>query len=501
MALAAAAFIALAWVRPAGAATANEKTVYTFFTETMELSPAAACGIMSNIQYESGFRPDISGVGGAYGLCQWTGVRLTRLRNWCSQHGYSSSSLKGQLHFLQYELKTYYSQVYNYMYSVKNTAAGAYNAGFYWCYYYERPANTYSTAVFRAGKAKTEYWPEFGNASTYVTASAAGGGIKLSWNATSKYGYTVYRSGKASGTYQAVTRIAGGSKKSWTDTEVTKGKTYYYYIEPLGKDGKAVGKSNRTSAKCRPSLEDSQCQVTLSKTSYTYNGKAKKPEVTVTYDGEKLKKNKDYTVLYSDNKNAGTASVKVSGKGSYGGLVRLSFTIKKAKQTVKASSAKTVYRNGIYTLKASAKGKISYVSSDPSVASVKNGKLYLKGPGTAKITVKAKATGNYQAASKTVTLTVTPPKPSITRVTSPGKGTAKVKWKTVSKASGYEIQYASGSSFKNAKTVKIASKKKASTVIEGLKKGKTYRFRIRSFQEIEEKKLYSSWSSAKKLRI
>lgn len=59
------------------AATANEKTAYSFFTDTMELSPAAACGIMSNIASESGFQADINGMGGAYGICQWTGPRLS----------------------------------------------------------------------------------------------------------------------------------------------------------------------------------------------------------------------------------------------------------------------------------------------------------------------------------------------------------------------------------------------------------------------------------------
>ena len=128
--LAAAALMALAFSKTAGAATANEKAAFEFFTDTMELSPAAACGIMSNIQYESGFRPGITGMGGAYGICQWTGVRQTRLRNWCSSHGLSYSSMQGQLRFLQYELKTYYPSVYRYMYSVTNNASGAYNAGY-----------------------------------------------------------------------------------------------------------------------------------------------------------------------------------------------------------------------------------------------------------------------------------------------------------------------------------------------------------------------------------
>lgn len=497
--LAAAALMALASAGITGAATANEKAAFDFFTDTMELSPAAACGIMSNIQYESGFQPGITGMGGAYGICQWTGVRQTRLRNWCSSHGLSYSSMQGQLRFLQYELKTYYLSVYRYMYSVTNDASGAYNAGYYWCYYFERPANTYSTAVFRGQKARSQYWPAYANASIYASASAADKGIKISWNAVSKYGYKVYRSGKSGSGYQAVAQVSG-SKKSWTDSQAAVGKKYYYYVEALGKNGKASDKSNTVSATKRPSLQDEQCSVKLSKTSYTYNGKARKPGVTVTYNGKKLKNNRDYTVTYSKNKNAGTAQVKVKGKGSYQGQVKLTFKISKAKQTVKVSSAKTAYKSGVYRLKASARGKISYVSSEPSVVTVKKGKLYLKGPGTARITVKAAATGNYKAANKTITLTVTPGKPGITRVTNQKKGVVKLKWKTVSKASGYEIQYAAGSSFKNSKTLEVMSQKKSSVLIKDLKRKKNYRFRIRSYRMTGEKKLYSAWSGAKTIR-
>lgn len=134
------------------------------------------------------------------------------------------------------------------------------------------------------------------------------------------------------------------------------------------------------------------------------------------------------------------------------------------------------------------------------MVTVKKGKLYLKGPGTARITVKAAATGNYKAASKTITLTVTPGKPGITRVTNQKKGVVKLKWKTVSKASGYEIQYAAGSSFKNAKTLEVTSQKKSSVLIKNLKRKKNYRFRIRSYRTTGEKKLYSAWSGEKTIR-
>ena len=65
----------------------------------------------------------------------------------------------------------------------------------------------------------------------------------------------------------------------------------------------------------------------LSKTKYTYNGKAKKPTVTVTLNGKTLKKNTDYTVKYTNNKKVGKATVTITGKGNYTGTKTATFKI------------------------------------------------------------------------------------------------------------------------------------------------------------------------------
>lgn len=67
--------------------------------------------------------------------------------------------------------------------------------------------------------------------------------------------------------------------------------------------------------------------VTLSKTSYTYNGKQKKPGIIVKAGGTGLVKDKDYTVLYENNTKVGTASVVVTGIGNYKGTVTKAFRI------------------------------------------------------------------------------------------------------------------------------------------------------------------------------
>ena len=62
----------------------------------------------------------------------------------------------------------------------------------------------------------------------------------------------------------------------------------------------------------------------------TYNTKAYTPEVTVAISGRTLEADKDYTVSYASNVNAGTATVTVTGKGNFTGSANTTFTIAKA---------------------------------------------------------------------------------------------------------------------------------------------------------------------------
>ena len=62
----------------------------------------------------------------------------------------------------------------------------------------------------------------------------------------------------------------------------------------------------------------------------TYNTKAHTPEVTVAISGRTLEADKDYTVSYASNVNAGTATVTVTCKGNFTGSANTTFTIAKA---------------------------------------------------------------------------------------------------------------------------------------------------------------------------
>lgn len=62
----------------------------------------------------------------------------------------------------------------------------------------------------------------------------------------------------------------------------------------------------------------------------TYSGRDIIQSITVKYDGDTLRENTDYYCFYTNNKNAGTATLKIVGKGSYTGSREVSFQIKKA---------------------------------------------------------------------------------------------------------------------------------------------------------------------------
>lgn len=49
--------------------------------------------------------------------------------------------------------------------------------------------------------------------------------------------------------------------------------------------------------------------VTVSVSSYVFNGKARKPDTEVVLDGKTLERDEDYSVRYSNNTNIGTAQV------------------------------------------------------------------------------------------------------------------------------------------------------------------------------------------------
>ena len=143
----------------------NIPIIFDFLVDEMGLNSAAACGVLANIEKESNFNPNLYGdSGSSYGICQWHNGRFENLKSFCDKNGYSWKTLEGQLEFLKHELstnKTDTGKILDRLASVENTAEGAYQAGYDWCYYFERPANKASKSEARGSNAQTKYWPTY----------------------------------------------------------------------------------------------------------------------------------------------------------------------------------------------------------------------------------------------------------------------------------------------------------------------------------------------------
>ena len=155
----------------------NEATIYSYLTKNMGLNCAAACGVLANIQKESAFNPNLYGDSGtSYGICQWhnstNAKRFTALKEYCAANGYDYTSLAGQLHYLDHELQSFQDgSVLHKLRSVPDTADGAYEAGYCWCFNYEAPVDYRYVSILRGNCAKDSFWPAYSD-SCIVTFSA-----------------------------------------------------------------------------------------------------------------------------------------------------------------------------------------------------------------------------------------------------------------------------------------------------------------------------------------
>ena len=146
----------------AAGSLSNEVQVYNYLVSKMGLNSAAACGLLANVKAESNFDPLGDGdAGTSFGLFQWHAGRKNNLISYCNSNGLDYKSIEGQMKYLEYELKQSYSGVYNYIKSVENTADGAYDAGYYWCYHYEIPADRAIKADRRGETARSVYWKKY----------------------------------------------------------------------------------------------------------------------------------------------------------------------------------------------------------------------------------------------------------------------------------------------------------------------------------------------------
>ena len=153
----------------------------------------------------------------------------------------------------------------------------------------------------------------------------------------------------------------------------------------------------------------SQCTTELAGSQFPYTGSQICPAVTVKYQGTALTEGKDYTLAYSDNLNAGTGSVQITGKGNYSGSLTKTFTITKIDQEMGAIISISSLKAGetAQITVTGSKGDLAFTSSDAAVASVNDkGLVTALSAGDTVITVTAGPTVNYNQAAAQISVTV-----------------------------------------------------------------------------------------------
>ena len=235
----------------------------------------------------------------------------------------------------------------------------------------------------------------------------------------------------------------------------------------------------------------SKASVTLSTSTYAYDGKAETPSVTVKVGGKTLKKDTDYTVSYSNNTKVGTAKVTITGKGNYTGSVSKTYSIKNnfKKATISGISNKSYTgKNITQSITVKYNGKTLKNGTDYTVSYSSN-----KNIGTA--TVKVTGKGSY-AGTITKTFKINPAKQEIQKLTAKSKAFF-VDWAQKGSATGYEIQYATNSKFTSAKKVTIKNNKTDKTTVSKLSGKKKYYVCVRSYTTVKGTKYYGAWSASK----
>lgn len=182
-----------------------------------------------------------------------------------------------------------------------------------------------------------------GNLIVTADAISAGGTLTANltvdtdkWvNAIGNYTYTWYRVGESADTVLQTKTATTDTTDTYTLTEDDI-RSQIYCVVTTEKCGEGV-KSNEITV---PGLNIKGAKIVMpSEETYSYNGKAQTPDVTVTLNDKELEKNTDYRIDYVNNQNAGTATINITGMGRYEGSLSKNFNITKKAVTVSGITA------------------------------------------------------------------------------------------------------------------------------------------------------------------
>lgn len=252
------------------------------------------------------------------------------------------------------------------------------------------------------------------------------------------------------------------------------------------------------------SISSANTVLGLSATSYNYDGKAKTPNTSVTYtdaDGNKvsLVKNTDYKVTYSNNTNAGTATVKVDGIGNYTGSLSKTFKINAISLSAKSISMSFNYLNAVYSGDAktptptiywtNGSNKVKLVKNKDYTVSYKNNRNMGQG------TIIIKGKGNFSGTVNQY-FKILPKQTTGLKTTASTANSVTLKWNKQNYVAGYQIVKYDPNK-KVYVQVKRVSPNTTSCTVTGLNASTAYHFKVRAFTQLSDKKTnyYGAYSS------
>ena len=250
----------------------------------------------------------------------------------------------------------------------------------------------------------------------------------------------------------------------------------------------------------------------------TYTGSEITQTPVVTYSGTVLTEGTDYTVSYSDNIKAGTATVTITGTGNYTGTVTKTFMILPGKTTrgdmfnlannvkvtwkeVPGAKYYKVYREGITDKKESRDEPVIVTErligwdAQPGLT---NGHAY-RYKIVASLTGKGDSSGDSTRSYSKVMYRLKTVVIRSVKNTAPGKVT--VKYDKTTSGDSYVLQYCERQDMVGAKTKVVLGAMNTSYVIGGLKKGKTYYISIRVRKKVNGIDYYPTFGVPKKIKI
>ena len=228
---------------------------------------------------------------------------------------------------------------------------------------------------------------------------------------------------------------------------------------------------------------------------------------------------KDCTITGFNGKAAGTQKITVSYQGC---KAEFTVTVSAASAPKKPGATSITKKTAVYNAVTlqwkkisgasgyeiyradSKKGKFKKVKTitSPKTVSYKDGKLSFHKTYYYKIKVYTKSGGKKaeSAFSKTVSAKTALAAPAKVSLKKKGKTKLNIKWKKVTGASGYKVQY-SLKKKSGFKTITIKKAKTTSYTKSGLKKGKAYYVRVCAYRTVKGKKISGKWSKTVSMKL